>query len=63
MILALKLYKLCPSWRYHVRRTWAMEPPFRTHWFCKHCPIKMFNGIGMAWRRTRDRAALAAKDN
>lgn len=57
MNAALKLYKLCPAWRYHVARTWNMEPPFKTHWFCAKCPVKQLNGIGKAYR-----VALKAKE-
>jgi hypothetical protein len=51
----IKPHKLCPSWRYHVKRTWNFQAPFRVHWFCRWCPLRQFNGVGRAWRRTVER--------
>ena len=52
-----KFYKLCPAWRYHVKRSWNFQTWTR-HWFCRYCPLIQFMSCGKAYRLTVYRANL-----
>lgn len=61
MIKTMRIYKLCPLWKRHQSMVWNFVKIEKFHWWCSRCPLKLFDGIGKAYRDAA-KAALGREE-